>query len=67
MSNKALEAWAWVLIYAGLLLVMVGFFVHGAAGAGESGGGWLKVLGALVVVPGVVMILIRARRPKDGN
>ena len=63
MSNKALEAWAWVLIYAGLLLVMLGFFVQGAAGAGESDGAWLKVLGALVVVPGVVMIVIRARRP----
>ncbi len=67
MSNKALEAWAWVLIYAGLLLVMLGFFVQGGAGPGNGGGGWLKVLGALVVVPGVVMILIRARRPRDGN
>ena len=62
MSNKALEAWAWVLIYAGLLLVMLGFYVQLQAG----GGGLLKALGTLVVVPGVVMILIRARRPKDG-
>lgn len=66
MSNKALEAWAWVLIYAGLLLVMLGFYVHI-----EGGNGWpFKVLGALVVVPGVVMILIRAKRgnkPQDGD
>ena len=66
MSNKALEAWAWVLIYAGLLLVMLGFYLQA-----EGGGGWpFKLLGALVVAPGVVMILIRAKRgqtPRDGN
>ena len=62
VSNKALENWAWVLIYAGLLLVMLGFYVQL-----QAGDGWLlKALGALVVVPGVVMIVIRARRPKDG-
>lgn len=63
MSNKALEAWAWVLIYAGLLLVMLGFYLQVSGGAG----GWLKLLGAAVVVPGVVMILLRARRPRDGD
>ncbi len=63
MKNKALEAWAWVLIYAGLLLVMLGFFVQI-----EGSGGWLlKGLGALVVVPGVLMIVIRSRRPRDGD
>ena len=62
MSNKALEAWAWVLIYAGLLLVMVGFYLQLHA----SDGRLLQALGALVVLPGVVMIVVRARRPKDG-
>jgi hypothetical protein len=62
MKNKALEAWAWVLIYGGLLLVMLGFFVQ----AQDGGGGWLKVLGAVLVVPGVVMIALRAKRPGDG-
>jgi hypothetical protein len=63
MSNKALEAWAWVLIYAGLLTVMLGFYVQASGGAGT----WLKLLGALLVVPGVVMILVRARRPDKGD
>ncbi len=63
MSNKALETWAWVLIYAGLLLVMLGFFLQT-----EGGSGWLlQGLGALVVVPGVLMIVIRSRRPRDGD
>lgn len=63
MTNKALETWAWVLIYAGLLLVMVGFFVQT-----DGGGGWLlQALGGLVVVPGVLMIVIRSRRPRDGD
>ncbi len=62
MSNKALEALAWVLIYAGLLLVMLGFYLQLQA----SDGRFFMALGALVVVPGVVMIVVRARRPKDG-
>ncbi len=63
MSNKALEAWAWVFIYAGLLLVMLGFYVQGDGGAG----GLLKLLGALVVLPGALMIVFRSRRPPDGD
>ena len=63
MTNKALETWAWVLIYAGLLLVMLGFFVQT-----DGGAGWLlKLLGALVVAPGVLMIAIRSRRPREGD
>ncbi len=63
MRNKALEAWAWVLIYAGLLLVMMGFYLQSSGGSG-----WLlQLLGALLVLPGVVLIVIRARRPKDGD
>ncbi len=70
MSNKALEAWAWVLIYAGLLTVMLGLYLQA-----DSGNGWpFKLLGAVLVVPGVVMILVRAKRgakeglpPRDGE
>ena len=52
-----------MLIYAGLLLVMLGFYVQSSGGHGL----WLKLLGAMVVLPGVVMIWVRARRPHNGD
>jgi vacuolar-type H+-ATPase subunit I/STV1 len=66
MSNTVLETWAWVCIYVGLLLVMLGLYMQS-----DGGNGWpLKLLGAVLVVPGVLMILVRAKRghgPRDGD
>ena len=62
MRNKSLEAWAWVLIYAGLLLVMLGFYLGPAAGASVC-----KLLGGALAATGAVLILVRSRRPPDGD
>jgi hypothetical protein len=60
MRNKALQAWAWVLIYAGLLLVMMGVYLGSARGAVV-----FIALGALVAVAGAVLIVVRSRRPNQ--
>ena len=62
MRNKALEAWAWVLIYGGLLLVMLGIYLGAAGGAGV-----FKLLGGITSAVGALMIVIRSRRPPDGD
>jgi hypothetical protein len=61
-----LDTIAWILIYGGLFLLVLGIASHGETAVA----GWsLSVLGALAVVAGVVLIVIRARlgaaRPSD--
>jgi hypothetical protein len=53
-----LDATAWTLIYGGLFALVLGI----ASREETTVGGWsLGVLGALAVVVGVVLIVIRAR------
>jgi len=64
MTAKALETWTWVLIYGGLLLGSLGVFVLRFGGAW----GWVCIgLGALLVVAGAVMIVLRARLPETAS
>jgi uncharacterized membrane protein HdeD (DUF308 family) len=58
MKPEALDSWIWVLIYGGLLAVCLGVFVLRQGGSF----GWaLIVLGALAVLAGVVLVVVRAR------
>ena len=54
METSKVEAWAWLLIYGGLLLLVLGLFVTPLAAALGwrllSGGGALLLAGALLVV-----------------
>ena len=59
MSNKRMEVWIWVCIYAGLLLMSLGLFVVRA----QAAPGWLLgTLGGLLVLAGVVLVVLRSRR-----
>jgi hypothetical protein len=65
MSAKALETWAWVLIYGGLLTLCLGVFM---ARAGSGLGYALCALGAVLAAAGAVLIVRRARLPQaPGN
>jgi hypothetical protein len=58
MKPAAVENWAWVLIYAGLLVLSLGVFVL------QLGGVWgwaLVVPGLLLAVGGGVLIYLRSR------
>ena len=59
ISNKRLEVWVWIAIYAGLLVFSLGWFVE--AHNARVGLG-LMVGGALAAAAGVLMIYLRARR-----
>lgn len=59
MDNKALETWAWVLLYGGLLTAVLGFFVQPRDAVS---GGLLMAGGGVAAVAGVVMIGWRSRR-----
>jgi hypothetical protein len=62
MKNATLETWVWVLIYGGLLLLSLGAFVLRA----DPAMGWgLLAAGAVALAVGVVLIAVRARRPRD--
>ena len=53
-----LDALAWILIYGGLFLLVLGIASHGHTAVG----GWsLSVLGTLAAIAGVVLIVVRAR------
>ena len=53
-----LDAAAWILIYGGLFVLILGIASHGRTAIA----GWsLSVLGAVAAVAGVVMIVVRAR------
>jgi len=60
MKNKQLEAWAWVLIYSGILGFSLGWFLQVRSPAL----GWaLLVLGCIGVAFGAALIFLRSRRP----
>ncbi len=58
MKPSAVEKWAWVLIYSGLLLLSLGVFVLQLGGAW----GWaLVVPGVLLALGGALLIYLRSR------
>ena len=60
MTAKRAETMAWVLIYSGLLLLVLGLFLR----AGSPLAGWaLVALGALDAAAGVLLIFLRSRMP----
>ena len=64
MSTKpaAVEAWAWILLYSGLLTGVLGLFTKDADPALGTG---LIVAGALGVVMGLGLIFWRSRMLDD--
>jgi xanthine/uracil permease len=60
MSPSALEKLIWVLIYGGLLILCLGFFVQRAH---EPIGWTLIVVGAVLALVGTCLIWVRARMP----
>ena len=55
---ERLDKIAWLLIYAGLFVLVLGIASHGHTAIG----GWsLSVLGVVAAVAGVVLIVVRAR------
>lgn len=59
MTDKALETWAWVLIYGGMLAATLGWFV---AGAMALPGTLLMAAGGVGAAAGALMIWLRSRR-----
>ena len=59
-----LEAWIWVLIYGGLLVLVLGL----ATGRENEALGWsLAVPGAVVAAVGAVLIYVRSRLGKTST
>lgn len=59
---RRLEAWTWILLYGGLLLLCFGLAVE----AIDFPLGWTMVVaGAVVAVGGVLLIYLRSRLPGD--
>ncbi|GAB4114755.1 MAG: hypothetical protein Fur0014_17290 [Rubrivivax sp.] len=59
MKNASIETWAWVLLYGGLLVLCLGWFL-GAGSAALATGAY--VLGSASALAGVLMIWWRSRR-----
>lgn len=59
MTSKALEKWAWLLLYGGLFGVVLGLFVQRADGSLGAG---LMVAGGIAAAAGMGMIWWRSRR-----
>ncbi len=58
MKTNVVQTWVWVLIYGGLLLACLGYFV----GRSNVNLGWQLVGGGAVAVgSGVVLIVLRSR------
>jgi hypothetical protein len=63
MTNRAIETWAWVLLYGGLMVGILGLFVQRS---GEPAGAWLMIAGGAGAAAGGVMVWWRSRR-KEGS
>ncbi len=63
-SIQRIQVWTWVLIYGGLLTCVLGYFVAGQDAKLMRA---MAIFGALCVVAGIVMIVIRARIKDPGN
>ena len=58
MTASRAETLAWVLIYSGLLLLVLGLFLR----AGSPAAGWALVfVGALDAAAGALLIVLRSR------
>ena len=58
MKPATVEAWVWILIYGGLLLLCLGLFVA----RNDAALGWTTtVAGGLLAVVGVLLIYLRSR------
>ncbi len=58
MKTSAVEAWVWVLIYGGMLLICLGLFVYRS----EPALGWLLGSGGgVAAAAGGLLIVVRSR------
>lgn len=58
MKPATVEAWVWILIYGGLLLLCLGLFVARS----DATLGWTAtVVGGLLAAVGVLLIYLRSR------
>lgn len=63
MRNAAMEKWAWLLLYSGMLVAALGLFVLPDA---PTAGWVLMVVGGLDAAAGVLLIWLRSRRTGNG-
>ena len=64
MKPSRVEALVWILIYGGLLALGLGTFVlRQSAGEGQVIAAVLFVVGAIAVLAGVVLVVVRSRMP----
>jgi hypothetical protein len=61
--TKTVEKWAWILIYGGLGVAGLGWFMRTEPG---PWGEWLIAGGAVGVVAGVALIIWRSRMKEEG-
>ena len=62
MKTARIEIWIWVLVYAGLAAVGLGWAVQ----RGDDSLGWsIAVVGALLVAVGALLVWIRSRMNVD--
>jgi drug/metabolite transporter (DMT)-like permease len=61
MSTERLEKLIWVLIYGGLLLLSLGWFVRQGS---VLLGALLMIVGAAFSATGAVLVWVRSKRPK---
>jgi uncharacterized membrane protein HdeD (DUF308 family) len=59
VKNASIETWAWVLLYGGLLVLCLGWFLAARSAALATGA---FVLGGAAALAGVLMIWWRSRR-----
>ncbi len=58
MKTSTVEAWAWVLVYGGLVLLVLGLFVNPQ----DAVLGWrLLSSGGALALAGVLLIVLRSR------
>ncbi|MBT9487720.1 MAG: hypothetical protein IV093_09450 [Rubrivivax sp.] len=60
MHNPRMEKLAWIAVYSGMLIAVLGWFLQGAA---PTAGLVLMVVGGLDAAAGVLLIWLRSRRP----
>ncbi len=62
MNNQRVEAWVWILVYLGLILIGIGMAVQRS----DATLGWgITVAGIVLDALGVVLIWLRSRANDD--
>ncbi len=59
MKTSTVEAWVWILMYAGLLTAAIGLFVQ--RGGGDALGWTLMTVGGLAAAAGAALVVLRSR------